>query len=45
MSAADHAAIVLRYVEDVLNTGNREAVDAFIDPTYVRHDPGLPFTV
>ncbi len=44
MSAAP-AAIVLGYIEEVLNTGNQEAVDAFIDPAYVRHDPGLPFTV
>lgn len=45
MSAADPSAIVLGYIEEVLNTGNQEAVDAFIDPTYIRHDPGLPFTV
>ena len=45
MSAADPAAIVLGYIEEVLNTGSQDAVDAFIDPAYVRHDPGLPFTV
>ena len=45
MSTADHTAIVLRYIEEVLNTGDQEAVATFIDPTYVRHDPGLPFAV
>ena len=45
MSTADHTAIVLRYIEEVLNTGDPEAVATFIDPTYVRHDPGLPFVV
>ena len=45
MSTADHTAIVLRYIEEVLNTGDQEAVATFIDPTYVRNDPGLPFVV
>ena len=30
---------------DVFNAGKLDAVDTYIDPAYIRHDPGLPFAV
>jgi predicted ester cyclase len=45
MSTADNKAIVLRYAEEVFNCGELAAVDTYIDPHYLRYDPGVPFTV
>ena len=45
MSASDPKAIIMRYAEEVFNNGDLGAVDTYIDAGYLRHDPGLPFTV
>ena len=45
MSASDHRAIIMRYAEEVFNKGDLGAVETYIDAGYLRHDPGLPFTV
>ena len=34
-----------KHIEEVVNGGNLAVVDNYIAPTYVRHDPGLPFDV
>ena len=45
MANDDATAIIMRYAEEVFNGGKLDAVDSYIDPAYIRHDPGLPFDV
>ena len=45
MSTVDNKTLVLRYAEEVFNRGEYAAIDTYIDPNYLRHDPGVPFTV
>lgn len=45
MSSETNKAALARYVQDVWNGGNLNAVPEFIAPDYVRHDPGLPMQV
>ena len=45
MSTKDNKALVLRYAEEVFNNGKLAATEAYIDPGYLRHDPGVPFPV
>lgn len=42
MSTEQTAALDLRYVEEVLNRGNLEAIDELCAPDYVSHVPGNP---
>src|SRR5438093_11820701 len=44
MSTEDNKALVRRWYEEVFNKKNRDALDAFFDPTFVDHalPPGLP---
>ncbi len=44
MSVEENKAVVRRYLE-AFATGDLAGLDACIAPTYVRHDPGLPFQV
>ena len=45
MSTEDNKALVLRYADEVFNRKEYAAIDTYIDPNYLRHDPGVPFTV
>jgi steroid delta-isomerase-like uncharacterized protein len=45
VSHPDSTAVIERYAEEVFNGGNLAAIDDYIDPGYIRHDPGLPFVV
>ena len=42
MPGDDLKAILRRFVDEVWNGGNLDAIEQFIAPSYVRHDPGLP---
>ena len=42
MSAQRDKAVVERFVEEVMNAGNLDAADEFIDPDHVNHDPTAP---
>jgi steroid delta-isomerase-like uncharacterized protein len=41
----DPKSIVTEYAEEVFNHGNLAAVDKYIAPDYLRHDPGVPFEI
>ncbi|MFN2154221.1 MAG: ester cyclase [Anaerolineae bacterium] len=45
MSIAENKAIVDRYREEVFNDKDLAAVDKYVAPDYVRHDPGAPVEV
>lgn len=45
MPYLDPTTLITCYIEEVVNGGNLAVVDSYIAPTYVRHDPGLPFDV
>lgn len=45
MRTEENKAVVRRYAEQVWNGGDLTAVEEFIAPDYVRHDPGLPMEV
>src|SRR6185437_8799768 len=45
MPSDDLKAILRRFVDEVWNGGDLDAVERFIAPSYVRHDPGLPMEV
>ena len=44
MSVEENKAVVRRYL-DAVAAGDLGALDECVAPTYVRHDPGLPFQV
>jgi steroid delta-isomerase-like uncharacterized protein len=41
----DPKLVVRQLAEEVLNAGNLAAIETYIAPEYVRHDPSLPFAV
>ena len=45
MLIEENKAVVRRYAEQVWNAGDLTAVEEFIAPAYIRHDPGLPMEV
>lgn len=45
MPGDDLKAILTRFVAEVWNGGQLDAVEQFIAPSYIRHDPGLPMEV
>lgn len=45
MPGDDLKAILRRFVDEVFNGGNLDAIEQFIAPSYIRHDPGLPMEV
>jgi steroid delta-isomerase-like uncharacterized protein len=44
-SEEQNQEIIRRYAEEVWTGGRLDAVEAYVGPGYVRHDPGLPAEV
>src|SRR5438105_15128917 len=45
MKPEDNQAIIKHYAEDVWNGGNLAAIERYVAPNYVRHQPGLPMPI
>jgi steroid delta-isomerase-like uncharacterized protein len=45
VSVEENKAVIDRYREEVFNEKNLLAVDKYVAPNYVRHDPGAPAQV
>lgn len=42
MTTGENKAVVRRFVEEVINAGNLEAVDELVAPGHANHDPTAP---